>query len=233
LIWAGDDFIVYTLNGYTPQPISTNAVSRAIQLAVLSGQRNSIVAYVYMYGKNPFWVLTCPDFWTWEYNLITGEWNERLSYNESCWKGMRSIRIFDRWLVGDEFSGELYAVSGDYFLEGVDPLIWHVESGVMSGFPRGVAVPRASFNITAGVGTFMSVAEPRVEISWSLDGGYTYGDPVLRKLGGPGRTKSHPYVLNGGLSKGQGVRDRLRVSDPVHVGLSGGTLDIDPRSYTG
>lgn len=233
LIWAGDDFIVYKLDGYTPTPISTDDVSRAIQRAVLAGNRDIIQAYVYMYNKNAFWVLTCPDLWTWEYNLSTGEWNERQSYNQDSWKGMKSVRVFDRWMVGDQFSGELYTVSGDYFLEGTDPLIWRVESGVLSGFPNGVVIPRASFHITSAVGTVASVENPRIEISWSLDGGYSYGAPVLRGLGGPGDSKSHPYVLNCGLSRGQGIRYRLRVSDPVHVGLSGGNVDAEPRGFAG
>jgi len=234
LLWAGDDFIVYKLDGYTPTPVSTDDVSRAIQSAVLAGGRNLIEAFVYMYGKNAFWVLSSHDNWTWEYNLVTGEWNERKSFNRSNWKGMKSIRIFDRWIIGDEFTGDLYQISGSYFLEGTDPLIWQVESGVMSGFPRGVMVPRSSFLLTTAVGTTSTVTNPKVEISWSLDGGYTYGDPVLRRLGGPGESLSHPYVLQCGLSKGQGVRFRLRVSDPVHVGLSGGSIDdLEARGYSG
>lgn len=233
LIWAGDDFVVYKLQGYTPVGISTNDVSRAIQEAVLGGDRDIIVAYVYMYDKNAFWVLTCQGRWTWEYNLSTGEWNERESFNRAEWKGMKSVRVFDRWLVGDGYSGELYAVSGTYFLEGTDPLIWQVDSGVVSGFPRGMVVPRASFHCTVGVGTFPTVEDPKILISWSLDGGHSYGAPVVRRLGGPGETHSHPYVLNCGLSKGQGVRYRLRVSDPVHVGLNGAVLETDPRGFSG
>jgi len=234
LIWAGDDYVVYKLDGYTPVPISTNDVSRDIYAAVLAGQRDLIEAYVYMFARNAFWVLTCHDRFTWEYNLSTGDWNERKSYNRECWKGMKSLRMFDQWLIGDQFDGELYVINGEYFLEGIDPLIWHVESGAIAGFPRGMVIPRASFHITAGVGNFSLVENPEVQISWSLDGGYSWGEPVLRMLGAPGRTKSHPYVLISGLSKGQGVRYRLRVSDPVHVGLNGGTID-DPeqRAYSG
>lgn len=233
LIWAGDDFVVYKLNGYTPVPISTNDVSRSIQQAVQAGSASLIEAFVYMYERNAFWVLSCHDLWTWEYNLSTGEWNERMSYNRDSWKGMKSVRIFDRWIIGDQFTGQLYEISGTNFQEGTDPLIWHVDSGIMHGFPRGIAIPRASFNMTAGVGTFSTVSDPQVEISWSLDGGHSYGDPVLRRLGGPGETKSHPYVLSCGLSRGQGVRFRLRVSDNVHVGLSGGQIEADPRGFSG
>lgn len=233
LIWAGDDFNVYKLDGYTPTPISSPDVSRDIQAAVLAGDKDLIQASVYMYDKNAIWVLTCPDRFTWEYNVASGEWNERHSYNKLSWKGSRSLRMFDRWIVGDQVTGELYQISGSYFLEGIEPLIWQAESGVLVNFPNGMVIPRASFHMTAGVGTLPGVPDPKVEISWSLDGGYTYGLPVIRRLGGPGMTKSHPYVLNCGLSRGQGIRFRLRVSDPVHVGLNGGVVETDPRGYSG
>jgi hypothetical protein len=233
LIFAGDDFIVYRLDGYTPVPISTDDVSRDIQEAVLEGDRAIIVAYVYMFENNAFWVVTCQDRFTWEYNLSTGTWNERNSYGLEHWKGIRTIRMFDRWLVGDFATGELYQTSGTYFLEGTDKLIWLVESGTLHSFPRGIVVPRASFHVTSGVGTVELSNDPVIEISWSLDGGYSYGDPVLRKLGGPGQTKSHPYILNCGLSKGQGIRYRLRVSDPVHVGLNGGVIEAEQRGFSG
>lgn len=233
LIWVGDDYIVYKLDGYTPTPISNNDVSRSIYNAVQAGLSGLIEAYVYMYEKNAFWVVNCHNQWTWEYNLTTGEWNERTSYGRPNWKGHKSVRIFDRWITGDELTGQLYEVSGTYFFEGNDPLIWHVESGPITAFPTRTVIPRADFNITAGVGDFSTEGDPKVEISWSLNGGQSYGKPVIRRLGPPGQANSHPYVLNSGLSRGQGVRYRLRVSDPVHVGLSGGTVDPQPRGPSG
>ena len=161
---------------------------------------------------------------------MTGQWNERTSYDRPNWKGMKSLRMFDSWIIGDEYSGELYVVNGEYFGEGTDPLIWQVESGILSSFPRGMVISRASFQCTTGVG---GLSDPKVEISWSLDGGYSFGDPVIRRLGAAGETKSHPYVLNCGLSKGQGIRYRLRVSDAAHVGLSGGTVEGSPRGFSG
>jgi hypothetical protein len=233
LCFVGDDFIAYKLDGYTPTPISTDAVSRDIQQAVIDGKRNLIDCFVYMFGKSAFWVVTCPGSWTWEYNVTSGEWNERKSYNKASWRGSKSLRIFDRWLIGDSDFGELYNTSATYFLEGVDPLVWLVESGPIVDFPRGMTIPRASFHITAGVGDYQLVMNPRVEISWSLDGGYAWGQPVLRRLGQPGETRSHPYILQSGLSKGQGVRYRLQVSDPVHVGLMGGVIEPEQRNYSG
>lgn len=233
LIFVGDDFIVYRLDGYTPVPIGTPDVSRDIQAAILAGQRANIVAYVYTLDKNPFWVVTVKDRFTWEYNAISGEWNERRSYARECWKGVKSLRFADRWLIGDDTTGELYYIDGNYFLEGADFLTWEIQSGVMAAFPHTISVNRASFNMTVGVGTLPTVPDPKVEISWSLDGGYSYLEPVLRRLGGPGETKSHPYVLTCGLTRGQGIRFKLKVSDAVRVRLFGGSIEVQQRGFSG
>jgi|SRR5262245_15691711 len=233
LIWVGDDFVVYKLNGYTPVPISTDDVSRDIQKAVLAGGRDFIEAFVYMYGKNAFWAVSSRDNWTWEFNASTGEWNERRSYGKDSWRGIKSIRMFDQWLIGDQYNGNVYRIDGEYFAENLDPLIWHVESGIVSAFPRGIVVNRASFNITAAIGDLLIAADPKVEISWSKDGGYSFSQPVIRRIGGVGESKYHPYVLNTGLTRGRGIRYRLRVSDPVHVGLFGGQVDpIQQRGFS-
>jgi len=247
LIWVGDDHIVYKMNGYTPVPISSDAVSRDIQSAVLNGC--TLEAFVYMLSKNAFWVLNCshpfrPEFrWTWEYNATTGQWNERRSnLTLNNWRGHKSIRGTKDWLIGDQYGANLYRIREGYFAEeriddAPDKVLWTVESGVMSGFPLRMVIPRASFNITAGVGRAEGIPEdptavpdPKVRISWSLDGGYTWGVPVERPLGGPGETRFFPEIICSGLSRGQGIRYRLEVEDSVWVGLSGGEIDVQPRA---
>jgi hypothetical protein len=232
LIWAGDDFIVYRLQGYKPLPVSTDDVSRDIQRAVLAGRRDFIEAFCYMHNNNAFWVLQCHDLWTWEFNISTGAWNERQSFQQVNWRANRCVRVFDRWLTGGD-AGELFEINGSYFQEDQDPLVWLVESGVVTAFPQRMHIPNASFHITAGVGDYALSPEPRVAISWSLDGGHSWGNPVLRNLGAAGKTKFYPSIRNSGLSRGQGIRYRLMVSDPVHVGLSGGVVGPAQRGVVG
>jgi len=245
LIWAGDDHIVYKLNNYTPVAISNDSVSRDIQAGVLHGCQ--LEAFVYMFGRNAFWVLNAshpfrPEYrWTWEYNLTTGQWNERRSQGHLTWKGHKSIRGSRDWLIGDQFSPHFYRVREEYFKEADSPTdsspsTWTVESGVMSGFPLRVVIPRASFNITSAAGRVPEpddderVAAPTVRIYWSLDGGLTWGAPVTRALGPPGDGRYYPSVMCSGLSRGFGVRYRLEVTDAVHVGLAGGEIEMQGRA---
>jgi hypothetical protein len=74
------------------------------------------------------------------------------------------------------------------------------------------------------------VLNPVCAISLSKDGGYTWGNPLIRALGPYGRAKRmRASVKSLGLSGPQGVRWRVDVSSAVYVGLLGGSMSSDPR----
>jgi len=72
---------------------------------------------------------------------------------------------------------------------------------------------------------------PVCAVSWSLDGGVNFGNPLLRGLGAQGHSKRpRVSVKNCGLSSSLGNRWRLDVTDAVYTGLMGGTQSSDPRA---
>jgi hypothetical protein len=225
LMWAGEDNVVYRLNGYTPDPISNDDVTRAIATAA---DRTLIEASAYMDGKYAFFVLTSPGEWTWEYNVTTGSWNERESYERDDWRGRHTIRAFDRWISGDDETGKLFTIDNTYRFEEDDPLIWHLESGDNANFPNRIAVPEAFFDFTAALGVAAGLdpieTDPKVMISWSLNGGYDWGSEIQRSLGAQGEGGKLVRVCPVGTTKGKGIRFRLRVSDPVPIGFNGGQM---------
>ena len=80
-----------------------------------------------------FWALTSPSEWTWEYNLTTGLWNERASYQRNDWRARSTIRAFDLWLCGDAATGDLFEVAAGLGSERGEPLVYTLFSGVLSG----------------------------------------------------------------------------------------------------
>jgi hypothetical protein len=75
-----------------------------------------------------------------------------------------------------------------------------------------------------------NAVSPKVAISLSRDGGIAYGNPLVRALGPQSRAlRQRASVKSMGLSGPMGARWRLDVSDPVYVGLLGGTQSRDPR----
>jgi hypothetical protein len=234
LIWVGDDGIVYRLNGYTPEPISNEDVSRDVQQAIRDGLGSSLFAFVHMEGKHAFWTLSNPGEWTHQFDLTTGNWIERKSLGDDDWRASASVYAFDRWILGDQDSGKLFDATSNYYFEGnSDALVMELISGVPATFPARGAVLRADFDFTVGVGQADGLipiqTDPAVLISWSKDGGYSWSNPVRRSLGKQGKSKTRVTVRPGAFS-GQGIRFKLSISDPVHIGFMGGQMAIEQRA---
>jgi hypothetical protein len=226
LMWAGSDNIVYALNGYEPVRISHHAIEHDLQnLSDKTGLR----AFVFMNNGHPFWCLKCSE-WTWVYDLLTSTWQERKSYGVTNWRGEQSAYMWGDWLIGDDSTGYLFRPDHDVYREDTSSLVWLVESNTSHGFPNRVSIPRADFFFAAGHGNITGDSatdgDPSVLISWSNDGGATFGNPLERNLGQGGRYQDRVTVNRTGQAGVYGSKWRLQVSDPVPVYLMGGTMDV-------
>lgn len=71
---------------------------------------------------------------------------------------------------------------------------------------------------------------PVVAISVSKDGGNTWGNPLIRSLGGQKQSaKTRVSVVGLGVAGPMGVRFRVEVTDPVYVSLLGATVSSEVR----
>ena len=233
LCWVGEDNNVYQLVGYGPKAISNEDVSRAVKGAA---DRSLIEASVYMHGPYPIFSITSPGEWTWNYNLATGLWFEAASHQRTDWRARRSIRAFDRWIVGDDETGKLAEVDPGYHYEYGDALTMEMVSGANIQFPYPVEIPAAFFNFTAAVGSAPGAdpieTAPRVMIRVSLDGGHSWGREITRELGRQGEGAKLVRLNGVGTTRGgRGVRYWLRISDPCHLGFLGGEMpDVKARA---
>lgn len=228
LIWAADDATVRRLNGYTPERISNPDVERDIAACLRSGNGSLLEATVHIDNGHSFWTLTYPSNWTWQFDQTTGSWIQRESYNRSDWRGTATINALDEWIIGDRTTGKLFVVDPEYYKEGSDALVMTLRSGPTAAFPRGIQIPEAHFDFTAGTGVASGdnpiQTDPVVSIRWSLDGGGSFGSYVNRAMGAEGETGWRVRVNRVGISNGKGAAFELRVSDPVHVGFLGGAV---------
>lgn len=227
-IFVASDGTVRRLIGYDPQVISTKDVERAIQS---TPNKNDLVACVYIAGGHPFWSLSS-NTWTWEYNAATGLWHERQSYGYPYWRARTSIRFGNDWVLGDRLSDRVLTVS-ELALEDDDlPLVVTLESGPGKQFPSRVRVNSGFFDWTAGQGAATGDADdtdPQVSVSWSHDGGATWGNPLLRALGQRGQYDRQVRVNRCGLASHHGMRWRLVTSSGVYRTFRGGRMDVEER----
>jgi hypothetical protein len=231
-IFVGDDNCVYALNGYTPVKVSNADIEGLIEAVA---DKTTLEATSYMARGHAFFQLSCPD-WTKILDITTSQWFDRDSYLVTRSRISGAIYAFTKWLTGDVQNGNLQQISIAANDEVGNPLKLRIESGPVMNFPGGVPVGRADFYFTTGVGIATGTdpiqTDPSVEISWSDDGGQTWSNPILRKLG----RQSEPRKLVSlvgctGRSTWEGRRWRIDISDPVYAGFLFGTQSDDPREF--
>lgn len=229
LMWVGPDNIIYKMNGYEPSRISTHDVEHDLQAL---SDKSDVRCFVAMNNGHPFFFVKSSRF-TWAYDLLTSTWQERHSYGLARWRGEQSCFMWDDWIIGDELTGYGFRLDNSTYSEDTDLLVWDVTSQPAKGFPNRYAVARADFDFVTGMGVTggnpNTSADPKVMVSWSDNGGVTFGFPLARKLGKSGEYNSRVTVLRAGQATSYGRQWRLQVSDPVYVGLLGGDMQAAAR----
>lgn len=224
LMWVGPDNIVYKLSGYEPVRISTHDVEHDLQNLT---DKTETRCFVCANNGHQFFVVKSSAF-TWVYDLLTASWQERHSYGLANWRAEQSVFMWDDWVIGDELSGFAFRLGNFVYAEDVNPLVYDVTSQPAKGFPNRFTVARADFDFVAGMGVTggdpYREGDPQVMISWSDDGGVTFGYPLSRLLGKVGEYRARVSVLRAGQATSYGRQWRLQVSDPVYVGLLGGDM---------
>ncbi|PDT74123.1 packaged DNA stabilization protein [Bradyrhizobium sp. C9] len=230
-IFVGDDNCIYKLDGYTPTKVSTPDIEGLIEAVT---DKTTLEATAYISRGHAFFQLSSPA-WTWVLDISTSQWAQRDSYQQTRSRISGAINAFGQWLTGDTQTGNLQSIQTAANDEVSNPLRLRIESGPVMDFPGGSVVGRADFYFTTGIGIATGrdpdQTDPQVEISWSDDGGLTWSNPILRKLG----RQSEPRQLISlvsctGRTSWQGRRWRLDVSSAVYSSFMFGTMSDDPRA---
>lgn len=229
VVFVANDNTVRRLDGYSPTRISTPELERLIEAVE---DPNDIEASVYVVSGHPCVVVTGPD-WSWLFDLSTGEWFERKSYGLERWRARFGVNAFDEWLTFDRSSGKVFAVDPTTKREDDGPLVMDIRSNQAHRFPGRLFVKRASFDFVTGVGIDAGEdpieSNPRVLISYSDDGGRTFGNPREFLLGTQGQDVSIDW-WRAGVTNRRGRQWRIQVSDPVEVTFLGAAMDVEERA---
>jgi hypothetical protein len=229
IVFAGSDNVAYRINGNIADPISSPSVSYDLERLA---NKNALRAVVYGHEGQAVWALSCND-WTWCYDIASGSWFERASYGRDSWRVSATVKCFGSWVVGDDHTGKFGVIDPDYGYEFGDPLALYVSSSTMSGFPSRASMSRLDLDIMSGVGIATGSdpieTAPVASISWSRDGGVTFGSPVVREIGAQGRYKQGVRVNRLGTASAKGASVRVQCSDPRPFSLFGGQLQVEAK----
>jgi hypothetical protein len=223
--FPGHDGIVYRLNGYTPERISTNAVEQWIEDA----EDKNFYGITWTEGGHKFYALSSNDG-TFVYDLQTQLWHEKQSSASNRWCAQFVLRAYNKWLVGDYASNKVGALDANTFTEWGATLRSSSTSPPVSKDNKRLQHNRLELVFEQGVGLVTGQgSDPQVMIRWSDDGGRTWSNWKTRSLGAIGEYKTRVIVNRCGQA-----RDRIyeyAVSDPVRRTLILATTEAMELTY--
>lgn len=201
----------------SPQRISTFAIENAIQGYSVT---SDAIAYSYAQAGHEFYVLTFPSAdVTWVYDLATNHWHRR------AWRDSNNVYHRHRSncaavfngdvLVGDYENGKVYALSQSTYTDDGQPLPCvrrcpHLTADLKRQFFSDLQIQfQPGVGLQSGQGS-----DPQCILRWSNDGGFTFGNDHLVKIGQVGKYRNRAIKRRLGYA-----RDRvfeLEVTDPVY-----------------
>lgn len=220
LLWVAQDFGVYlmTAQSLSPVKVSPPDLDRLIEAQVRAG--NLLEAGTQVYGGKKFWNISS-SAWTWEVNLSTRKWHERWSWSAGQYGRARATcghPAFNRWLVGDQQSGNILFVDDQNYTENGSPMLFRIESGPVRDFPNMKRIARADFDCVFGVGQPVGSYVMTVLATASGTGGV-----VRLTVNGTSQAKTGDEILVagvGGTTEANGVFVGT-VVDANHIELQG------------
>ena len=219
---AGKGFVVRA-DGYSPRAVSTPAIEYTFsQYPDIS----DAFAYAYSEAGHDFYVITFPSGnATWAYDDATGLWHERQSYGIGRHRADSYAFFNGSHIVGDFSNGNLYRMRSGAYTDNGDPIrriraARHVWNGL-----KNVFISRLQIDMETGVGDGSAGqgASPQAMLSWSDDGGHTWGSERWTGMGGAGQYRARAVWRRLGRARDRVFR--VTITDPVKVVIIGAEME--------
>lgn len=222
---------VFTMNGFSPQRVSTHAVELAIQSF---GDISGTTAWVYQDGGHNFYCLNFKNAAgqsvansTWVYDLQTQSWHERVFLNQGQFQ--RSLIEGHAYfqnihVVGDYTSGNLYQMSLNIYTDNGNPIprqrvFPHLNAGMKRIFNQSLQL-----DLEPGVGIDGSGqgTNPQAMLQFSDNGGNSWSNEKWASIGAIGAKRTR--VIWRRLGQARDKVYRVTITDPVKTVLIGAEL---------
>ena len=242
LFWLGTDArgqgIVYRANGYTGVRISTHAIEYAI---AQYGNISDAIAYTYQQEGHAFYVLTFPSGnATWVYDVATQAWHERAGWDTPLGQFTRhrsncQCNFGGNIIVGDYENGNIYTLNLNVYADngGIQKWLrsWRALPTGQNTLKR-TAQHSLQLDCESGTGLITGQgSDPELMLRWSDDGGHTWSNEHLSKMGKIGEYYRRVFWRRLGMTLK--LRDRVyevSMTDPVKVAIMGAELLISPTN---
>ncbi len=222
-------YAVVKTGGFSPEPVSDYPRQRLFNSY---GSVDNAVAELTNYQGHTIYKITFPGAnITWGYDLVSGKWFQVGPWiaEKNVFAAARTrwpVVAFGQVRVLDSETGAIYAVDPDSHLD-VDsrPLVCERTAPALVGELELIFYASLELDIQVGVGLVSGQGEsPRVMLQYSNDGGNTWSVELWRSLGKLGEYLTR--VRWEALGSARRRVFRVRISDPVKIGIVGAYLTL-------
>lgn len=231
VFWLGRDDrgagMVYRLEGFRPNRVSTMAVEQAIQKAINDGEDMAdAVAYTYQQHGHSFYCLQVPGLTTtWCYDVASGMWHERAELVDGDYaqhRGRFHAYCYGKHLIsGDD--GLIYEYDVDANTNAGDVLVRdRVSPHFATPSLDRLTFPRFELDCTVGHGK-PDGSQADVMLRYSNDGGFSWSSWRTATLGAIGEKTARARFLRCGSA-----RDRVwqvRCTDDVQFAIINAVIE--------
>ena len=221
--FVGSDLMVYQMSGYTPIRISTHAVEQTLRETDLS----DCFAYTYQEEGHLFYVLTIPSRkLTWCFDISTGSWHIRSSYQFKRHQSNNAIFFDDKTLVGDFQNGRIYQMVGNYYTDDGEPIVREFILPTVSNGREFLTIDSLEFDMGTGIGLIAGQgSDPELRVYFSKDGGNVYSQSFkVGKIGKLGNYLGRAKVTRFGCARQ--FTFKVEISDPIPIDIGGAWVEI-------
>lgn len=219
VFWLGNDGIFYRANGYSPVRISTHAIEQAIQGLDWANCYSTV--WEDRGHKVVYW--SFPDGQTWGFDVATGLWHRRKSFGFENWRVNHLVYWNGRWIAGDAYSPSLYVLDWDALTDNGLPIERLRTTGVTHADQNRFRVDTAEMVVSVGTAA-QGVTDHFIELRYSDDGGYNYGNWITRSLGPVGSYQQRIVWRRLGLARNRTWQ--IRVTSPVKCDLIAASMSM-------
>ncbi len=221
--FIGSDLMVYQMTGYTPVRISNHAVEKTLKDIDLSDS----FAYTYQDEGHLFYVLTIPsrDI-TWCYDISTGAWHIRQSYQFGRHQSNNAIFFDSKTLVGDFQNGRIYQMAANFYTDDGEPVVREFVLPTVNNGREFLTIDSLEFDMGTGVGLICGQGDdPELRVYFSKDSGKTYSESFKRgRIGKVGEYLTRAKVNRFGAARQ--FTFKVEISDPIPIDIGGAWVEV-------
>jgi hypothetical protein len=206
---------IYEMRGYRLRRISTLAVEEVMNA---SPNLQDARAYAYTRNGHKFYALQIPGGTTWVYDLLSQTWHERADLDEvGQYKAHRVTHAVSAWGLNIVAGGtKVYTLEDDVYTYDGDEIVRERSS------PHDTEpfLDRKFFGelvLNCKTGDAALGVEPLIGLSWSNDGGSTWGNELFRSAGKTGERLARLVWRRLGQSRQRVWRIRCSSNAPFAI----------------